>query len=93
MPTSRPAASGPRRRSQRGTWIKGIGLARRGDVDDGLVWMAEALEQAPAERPEVGRMLRANLAGWEGQMPRRRAFLEHAPAPTSISPRSAPTAG
>ena len=52
-------------------------MARGGDVDDGLIWMAEALQQAPAERPEVGRMLRANLAGWEDQLPRRRAILEH----------------
>ena len=56
---------------------QGLAVARGGDVDDGLIWMAEALQQTPAERPEVGRMLRANLAGWEGQVPRRRASLEH----------------
>ncbi len=41
-----------------------------------LLWMGEALEQAPLERPEIARIVLANLAGWEGQMLRRRAILE-----------------
>ncbi len=56
---------------------RGLELAGKGDVDHGLVWMAESLGQAPAERPEFARIVRANLAGWEGQVLRRRAILEH----------------
>ena len=53
-----------------------LDFARQGDVDYALLWMAEALEQVPAERPEIARMLRANLGGWEGQVVRRRAVLD-----------------
>jgi WD40 repeat protein/tetratricopeptide (TPR) repeat protein len=60
-----------------------LDFARRGDVDYALLWMAEALEQVPAERPEIARMLRANLGGWEGQVLRRRAVLDQ---PAHVSP-------
>ena len=43
-------------------------LARRGDIDHGLLRMAEALRQAPPERPELGRMVRTNLASWTDQV-------------------------
>jgi WD40 repeat protein/tetratricopeptide (TPR) repeat protein len=53
-----------------------LDFARQGDVDHALLWMAEALEQVPAERPEIARVLRANLGGWDGQVVRRRAVLD-----------------
>jgi WD40 repeat protein/tetratricopeptide (TPR) repeat protein len=53
-----------------------LDFARQGDVDYALLWMAEALAQVPPERPEIARMLRANLGGWEGQLLRRRAVLD-----------------
>jgi len=56
---------------------RALELARRGDVDQGLLWMAEALRRAPSERPELGRMARTNLTAWTGQVPPLRAILEH----------------
>jgi eukaryotic-like serine/threonine-protein kinase len=56
---------------------KGVELTRKGDVDYGLLWMAEALTETPPERAEVARVARMNLAAWEGQMHLRRAVLEH----------------
>ena len=55
---------------------RGLDLARRGDGDLGVLWMAEALRQAPSERPAFARMARANLAAWEVQTPRLRTILE-----------------
>ena len=52
-------------------------LARAGDVDHGLLWMAQALVQTPAEQPDFARLVRANLSGWENQVFRRRAVLDH----------------
>ncbi len=54
-----------------------LDLARRGEVDHGLFWMAEALRQAPSERPELARIARANLTSWTAQTPALRAILEH----------------
>ena len=39
--------------------------------------MAQALVQTPAEQPDFARMVRANLSGWESQVLRRRAVLDH----------------
>jgi WD40 repeat protein/tetratricopeptide (TPR) repeat protein len=55
---------------------RALELARKGDVDHGLLWMAEVLREAPAERPEFLRMVRTNLVGWQGQVFRRRAIFE-----------------
>ena len=56
---------------------QGLELARQGDVDHGLLWMAEALRQAPPSGPKSPGWSRTNLAAWEGQVLRRRAVLEH----------------
>ena len=56
---------------------RGLNLARRGDGDAGMLWMGEALRQAPPEDPAVTRVLRANLAAWPGPSPPLRAILEH----------------
>jgi WD40 repeat protein len=56
---------------------RGLELARRGDGDLGLLWMGEALRQAPPEEPALTRVLRANLAAWQGPSPPLRAILEH----------------
>jgi WD40 repeat protein/tetratricopeptide (TPR) repeat protein len=56
---------------------RALELARKGDSDHGLLWMAEVLREAPAERPDFIRMVRANLAGWQGQTFRRRAVFEN----------------
>ena len=59
------------------TFDRGLELAQRGDGDLGMLWMGEALRQAPPEEPAVARALRANLAAWEGASPILRAILEH----------------
>jgi WD40 repeat protein/serine/threonine protein kinase/tetratricopeptide (TPR) repeat protein len=61
----------------RGTFERGLELARRGEADHGLLSMVESLVQSPAERPEFDRMARAAAAGWENQTYPLRAILEH----------------
>ena len=56
---------------------RGLELARRGDGDIGMLWMGEALRQAPPEEPAVTRVLQASLAAWPGPSPPLRAILEH----------------
>ncbi len=60
---------------------KGLELAQNGDVDYGLVWMAEALAEAPPEHTDFARVVRTNLSAWDRLVPRRRAVLEH---PTKV---------
>ncbi len=52
-------------------------LARQGNADQGLLWMAEALRQSPPERPDLARLARVNLDAWTGHIPRLRAILDH----------------
>jgi WD40 repeat protein/serine/threonine protein kinase/tetratricopeptide (TPR) repeat protein len=63
---------------------RALDLAQKGDVDYGLLWMAQALAEAPPERAEFARMARRNLAAWESQVPRR-AVLNHGAELTSAS--------
>ena len=56
---------------------RGLELARRGDGDLGMLWIGEALREAPLEEPAVARVLRANLAAWLEPSPSLRAILEH----------------
>jgi eukaryotic-like serine/threonine-protein kinase len=78
---ARAAEAGLRIRAQaeiaRRDLERGLALARQGDVDHGLLWMAEALSQETPEQPKVGRMTRANLSAWMGQAASLRAILEH----------------
>ena len=49
---------------------EGIAKARGGDIDQGLLWMAKSLREAPAERPDLIRSARANLPAWsDGAFP------------------------
>ncbi len=56
---------------------RGLELARRGDGDLAISWMAESLRQSPPEEPAFARMVRANLEARAGSSPRLRAILEH----------------
>jgi hypothetical protein len=56
---------------------KGIALAQAGDIDKGLLWMADSIKKAPEDRFELLRSARANLAAWDDCTIPLRAILEH----------------
>ncbi len=56
---------------------KGIALAQAGEIDQGLLWMAESIRRAPEGRPEILGLARANLAAWGDCTIPLRAILEH----------------
>ena len=56
---------------------QGIAAARRGNIDQGLLWMAQSARKAPAERPELLRAAQANLSAWSDCTIPLRALLEH----------------
>jgi WD40 repeat protein/tetratricopeptide (TPR) repeat protein len=56
---------------------QGIALAQHGDIDHGLLLMAQALREAPQGHPELTRITRASLAGWADCTFPLRAILEH----------------
>jgi WD40 repeat protein/serine/threonine protein kinase/tetratricopeptide (TPR) repeat protein len=56
---------------------RGLELANRGDADFGLARMAQALRNAPPERPELARVIRANLAAWEKHAPDLKSVFLH----------------
>src|SRR5207237_3627981 len=43
---------------------KGLDRCMRGQVIEGMVWLAHSLEIAPAHAPDLDRVIRTNLAGW-----------------------------
>jgi eukaryotic-like serine/threonine-protein kinase len=53
---------------------RGLDRCERGEVGEGLLWMARGLEAAPAGADDLQEGLRANLGGWRAQLhaPRRR---------------------
>ncbi len=55
----------------------GVELARGDNASRGLLWMGEALREAPAENPQFARLVRANIAAWENQLHAVHAILEH----------------
>jgi WD40 repeat protein len=46
---------------------KGIALAEQGEIAQGLRWMLEGLDRAPAESAEIQRVIRINLTAWSEQ--------------------------
>ncbi len=56
---------------------RGIALARAGEIDQGLLWMADSIRRAPAERPDLLRLARDNLDAWGASTIPIRAILEH----------------
>jgi WD40 repeat protein/tRNA A-37 threonylcarbamoyl transferase component Bud32 len=54
----------------------GLGLCRQGDVNGGLIWLAEALRLAPAEAEDLQAATRAQIAQWSPQAtPLRHVFV------------------
>ncbi|MBI2805843.1 MAG: protein kinase [Planctomycetes bacterium] len=58
---------------------RGIALADEGDVAQGLLWMAKALELAPAQETHLRDAVRANLGAWQNEVARPRAVMALAP--------------
>ena len=46
---------------------KGIALAEQGEIGEGLTWMLEALKVAPADPPDLARVIQTNLAAWRSR--------------------------
>ena len=63
------------------TFERGQALCEQGDINGGVLWLARSLEMAErTDSPALGRVIRANLAGWT---PRLHAFT----SPSSIPPQ------
>ena len=43
---------------------RGIAIARRGEVAEGLFWMLRSLDESPGSDPAFARMVRTNIAAW-----------------------------
>jgi WD40 repeat protein/tRNA A-37 threonylcarbamoyl transferase component Bud32 len=57
---------------------RGLGLCEQGEIDQGLLWLARALELSqPAGTTDLDRPLRVNLADWAGQVPRLCGQFQH----------------
>src|SRR5262249_25929636 len=56
---------------------RGLALCEQQDAARGMLWLARALQTAPADASQVQRVIRANLTGWQRQIHRLRGVLEH----------------
>jgi WD40 repeat protein len=76
---------------------QGLMLCERGDEDRGLLWLARALELAPAAEADLRHAILANLGAWRHRLPTLKAILPHgdqiAAADVSADGRFALTAG
>ncbi|MCI0456949.1 MAG: serine/threonine protein kinase [Gemmataceae bacterium] len=54
-----------------------VALCDKGEVGQGMLWLARSLELAPAEAQDLQWVIRANLAHWRGRLATLRACLEH----------------
>jgi hypothetical protein len=54
--------------SARVAYGRGLELCQKGEVQDGMHWLARGLEIAPADADDLQHALRVNLAAWRDQM-------------------------
>jgi hypothetical protein len=59
--------------------IRGQSLADQGEIGRGLLWMARALEIAPAEEAAARQSIRLDIAAWSGHLYPLKATLPLAP--------------
>jgi WD40 repeat protein len=52
-------------------------LAERGDVGQGLHWMLESLKSLPEDATDLQRVVRTNLAAWDGRLISLERVLSH----------------
>jgi eukaryotic-like serine/threonine-protein kinase len=65
-----------RRLSSRLTLDKGIALAQGGHADRGLLWMLQALRNAPEDAGQFRSTVRWNLGAWLGQVPKPLGIID-----------------
>ena len=65
---------------------KGLELAERGEVDLGMMWMAETLSVVPDSMKDFESMVRRNLAGWSQLLPRMERNWLHQVSYPAFSP-------
>jgi eukaryotic-like serine/threonine-protein kinase len=56
---------------------KGIDLCEKGEIGQGMLWLARSLELAPTDDDDLDRLIRGNLAAWGRQVNRLKAILPH----------------
>ena len=62
---------------------RGLSLCEGGDVAHGLLLMTRGLSAVPANAPDLGRVMRANLAGWQESLDPLLAMWKQTPAVAS----------
>jgi len=67
---------------------RGLLLCEQGDVERGMVWLAQSLRSAPAGEKSLRRAARANLAHWRQRFREQR--LKERPAPKVVFEHGAP---
>jgi WD40 repeat protein len=64
---------------------RGLALCRQGDVNGGLLWLAEALNLAPDEAEDLQTVIRAQLAQWSPNATPMRLALVHPNKVTALA--------
>jgi WD40 repeat protein/serine/threonine protein kinase len=64
---------------------RAVNLCEQGDVALGMLWLTHALKIAPEHTPELRKLIRANLAGWIGELHPLKALLPHRDTVTAIA--------
>jgi WD40 repeat protein len=64
---------------------RGLALCRQGDVNAGMLWLAEALRLAPREAEDLQTVIRAQLAQWSPKVTPMRLALVHPQKVTALA--------
>ncbi|MGO9923674.1 MAG: protein kinase domain-containing protein [Isosphaeraceae bacterium] len=56
---------------------RGLALCERGEVNRGLLWLAQALKAAPSGEERLKNVLRASLASWSRELTSLKAVIRH----------------
>jgi WD40 repeat protein/tRNA A-37 threonylcarbamoyl transferase component Bud32 len=79
--TARHAEAEQRRRAERLlvhlSLDRGQTLCENGDIDQGMLWLAHALEIVPEEDAGLQRAIRTSLAAWRGRLHSLQTILRH----------------
>jgi WD40 repeat protein len=67
------------------TLDRGLSFCEQGDIGRGMLWLVRALEKAPADATDLRRVIRANLAGWHGQLCSLGATFPHGNWVTAVA--------
>ncbi len=87
--TARDTAIAARQAERRLTFSmafdRGLLLCDQGHVGRGMLWLARALELAPAEATDMQRVIRANLAAWRHEVHSLEAIFPHDQAVINVA--------